>query len=79
MPRLTIEELNEARRRSGNLGGRPRKPTRDEAREKALDELTPQALAVLKVHLGDPDNPNPMGGVPRCVCSSMRSDGLRIT
>jgi hypothetical protein len=59
MPRLSVEELNEARRRSGNLGGRPRKPTRDEAREKALDELTPRALAVLKVHLSEPDEPNP--------------------
>ena len=53
MPRPTVEELNDARRRSGNLGGRPRKPTRDEAREKALEELTPKALRVLNQHLDE--------------------------
>jgi hypothetical protein len=59
MPSLTPEELQEARRRSGRLGGRPRKPTVDEARERALDELTPRALQVLKLHLGSEDEPNP--------------------
>ena len=59
MPSLTPAQLQEARRRSGRLGGRPRKPTREEARERALDELTPRALAVLRDHLGDPASPNP--------------------
>ena len=47
MPSLTPAELQEARRRSGNLGGRPRKVTVEEARQKALDELVPKALRVL--------------------------------
>lgn len=49
MPSLTPAELQEARRRSG----RPRKPTRDEARNMALERLIPQALKVLEAHLGD--------------------------
>src|SRR3954468_24761669 len=53
MPKLTPKELQEARRRSGNLGGRPRKPTVEEARAAALDELVPRSLQVLKAHLGD--------------------------
>ena len=59
LARLNPAQLQEARRRSGRLGGRPRKPTREEARERALDELTPRALAVLRDHLGDPASPNP--------------------
>ena len=55
MPSPTPEQLQEARRRSGNLGGRPRKPTRTEAREAALEELTPLALKSLRAHLGDGD------------------------
>jgi hypothetical protein len=31
----------------------------DEARERALDELTPRARQVLKQHLGPEDKPNP--------------------
>jgi hypothetical protein len=57
---LTPRELQEARRRSGKLGGRPRKLTRDEAREAALDELVPCALRVLRLHLGDNAEPNPL-------------------
>jgi len=44
-------ELQEARVRSGRLGGRPRKPTVEEARRAALDELVPKALRVLNEHL----------------------------
>ncbi len=56
MPRLTPAELQEARRQSGRLGGRPRKPTIEEARAKALEALVPRALQVLAAHLGDPDD-----------------------
>ena len=59
MPSLTPEQLREARRRSGRLGGRPRKPTVEEARQAALDELVPKALKVLKAHLGEGDEVNP--------------------
>ena len=57
MPSLTPAELQEARKRSGRLGGRPRKPTVEEARRAALDELVPKALRVLNEHLdrGGPD------------------------
>src|SRR6185503_20768380 len=57
MPSLTPAELQEARRKSGRLGGRPRKPTVEEARRTALDELVPKALRVLNEHLdkGGPD------------------------
>jgi hypothetical protein len=50
-------ELQEARIRSGRPGGRPRKPTLEEARRAALDELVPKALRVLNEHLdkGGPD------------------------
>jgi hypothetical protein len=58
MPSLPAE-LQEARRRSGRLGGRPRKPTVEEARQAALDELTPKALKVLRAHLGEDDEVNP--------------------
>ena len=47
--------LQEARRRSGNLGGRPRKPTQAEARDAALEQLVPKALKSLAEHLGDGD------------------------
>jgi len=57
MPSLTPAELQEARIRSGRLGGRPRKPTVEEARRAALDQLVPKALKVLNAHLdkGGPD------------------------
>jgi hypothetical protein len=58
MPTPTPQELQLARRASGRLGGRPRKPTRDEARELALQDLVPKALKVLAVHLGDGENVN---------------------
>jgi hypothetical protein len=48
LPRLSAAELAEARVRSGRLGGRPRKPTADEARDKALEELVPRAVKVLR-------------------------------
>jgi hypothetical protein len=51
MPRLTVDELQAARRQSGRLGGRPRKPTVDEARAAALERLVPKALQVLEAHL----------------------------
>ena len=50
-PNLSIDELNEARKRSGNLGGRPRKPTVAEARAVKLEELVPKALRVLDENL----------------------------
>lgn len=56
MPTLTPEELSEARRRSGRLGGRPRKPTVAEARQVKLEELVPKAVRVLEEHLA-PDVP----------------------
>jgi hypothetical protein len=59
MPSLTPQQLQEARRRSGRLGGRPRKPTVEEAREAALDRLTPKALKVLEAHLGEGNDVNP--------------------
>ena len=49
----------EARRRSGRLGGRPRKPTVEEARQAALEALIPKSLQVLRAHLGDGDAVNP--------------------
>jgi hypothetical protein len=54
---LSPSELQEARRRSGRLGGRPRKPTVSEAREAALAELVPPAVATLRAHIesGAPD------------------------
>jgi hypothetical protein len=57
MPRLTPAELQEARLRSGKLGGRPRKPTVDEARSDALERLVPKAIRVLEEYLdsGRPD------------------------
>jgi hypothetical protein len=55
MPRLTPAELQAARRRSGRLGGRPRKPTQAEARAAALEELVPAAVKSLRAHLGDGD------------------------
>ena len=55
--RLAPEELQAARVRSGKLGGRPRKPTVDEARAEALERLVPKAIRVLEEHLesGRPD------------------------
>ena len=44
LPRLSPAELSEARRASGNLGGRPRKPTQAEARAAALELLVPLAI-----------------------------------
>jgi hypothetical protein len=55
VPSLTPAELQEARRASGNLGGRPRKPTVAEARAAALEELLPLAMKSLRAHLGDGD------------------------
>jgi hypothetical protein len=57
MASLTPAELQEARIRSGRLGGRPKKPSVEEARRAALDELVPKALHVLNEHLdnGGPD------------------------
>jgi hypothetical protein len=51
MPTLTPKQLQEARRASGNLGGRPRKPTVDEARAAALERLVPKAIRVLEEQL----------------------------
>jgi hypothetical protein len=51
MPSLTPAELQAARRASGHLGGRPRKPTVTEAREAALAELVPPSIARLKQHI----------------------------
>jgi hypothetical protein len=51
MPTLTPLELQEARRKSGRLGGRPKEPSVEEARRAALDELVPKALKVLNEHL----------------------------
>jgi hypothetical protein len=57
VPALTPSELQAARRRSGRLGGPPRKPTAAEARAVALEELVPKAITVLGEHLesGRPD------------------------
>src|SRR5262249_17052870 len=55
MPRLTATELQEARVASGRLGGRPRKPTVEEARQAALGDLVPAASKSLRAHLGDGD------------------------
>ena len=57
MARLTPDELQAARRRSGKLGGRPPKPTVAEARSEALERLVPKAIQVLEEHLdsGRPD------------------------
>ena len=57
MARLTPEELRAARIRSGNLGGRPRKPTGEEARAAALERLVPKSVKVLedKLESGGPD------------------------
>src|SRR4051812_28207118 len=55
--RLTPKQLQEARRRSGNLGGRPANPTIAEARAAALERLVPKAIRVLEEHL-DSDRPD---------------------
>jgi hypothetical protein len=57
MARLTASELQDARRRSGRLGGRPAKPTVGEARATGLERLVPKAIQVLEEHLvsGRPD------------------------
>jgi hypothetical protein len=55
MAKLTPLELQAARVASGRLGGRPRKPTVEEARQAALEELVPPAMKSLKAHLGDGD------------------------
>jgi hypothetical protein len=52
---LTPVELQEARRRSGRLGGRPRKPTREDARAAALETLVRPAGTSLRAHLADGD------------------------
>jgi hypothetical protein len=52
---LSPVELQDARRASGNLGGRPRKPTQAEARANALEDLVPAAIKSLAAHLGDGD------------------------
>jgi hypothetical protein len=59
MPRLSPVELQAARVRSGRLGGRPRKPTVEEARAAALEALVPKAVQVLRAHLGQGDEVNP--------------------
>lgn len=64
MPSLTPTELQEARVRSGRLGGRPRKVTPSEARERALAELTPMALEVLRRELEE--------GGPQAVRAAMK-------
>jgi hypothetical protein len=66
MSKLTPAQLQEARRRSGRLGGRPRKPTVAEARDAALEELLPAAIRSLKTHLGD-GNPNAWRAALRVV------------
>jgi len=57
MARLTPDELQETRRRSGRLGGRPAKPTVTEARNEALERLLPNSIRVVEEHLesGRPD------------------------
>jgi hypothetical protein len=55
VPTLTPEQLREARISSGRLGGRPRKPTVEEARRAALEPLVPAAIKSLAAHLGDGD------------------------
>ena len=55
MPRLSPVELQQARRASGRLGGRPRKPTQAEARAEAPEQLMPAAIKSLAAHLGDGD------------------------
>lgn len=64
MATLTPAELQEARIRSGNLGGRPRKPTMSEARDTALAELTPRAVEVLRRELDE--------GGPQAVRAAMK-------
>jgi hypothetical protein len=58
MPSLTPAELQVARVQSGRLGGRPRKPTQAEARDRVLEELLPDSILALKKHLdgGDPSS-----------------------
>jgi hypothetical protein len=51
VPSLTPAELQAARVASGNLGGRPRKPTVTESREAALAELVPPSIVRLKQHI----------------------------
>jgi hypothetical protein len=89
VPALTPSELHAARRRSGRLGGRPRKPTADEARAVALEELVPKAISVLREHLesGRPDAWRPAlkvlehawGRPPDQVEASVDVDGFDLT
>ena len=57
LPRLSGAQLAEARRRTGRLGGRPRRVTHDDAREAVLQRLMPKALKVLeaKIEANDKD------------------------
>jgi hypothetical protein len=52
---IKLEFHQQACRASGNLGGRPRKPTQAEARATALEKLVPAAIKSLAAHLGDGD------------------------
>jgi hypothetical protein len=72
MARLSAQEPQQARIRSGRLGGRPRKPTVEEARQAALEELVPAAIKSLRAHLA---TVTPLPGAPRCGCLSTRSGG----
>jgi hypothetical protein len=77
MPSLTPTELQEARRRSGRLGGRPRKPTVEEARQAALEELAPASIKSLRAHLGDGD-PDAWRAGLRCSEDSERLYAIRV-
>jgi hypothetical protein len=63
MPRLTAQQLAEARLRSGRLGGRPRRPSHDEAREAAIERLTPKALQAIERKLDAEDADSWRAGV----------------
>ncbi len=47
--------MTKRRRELGRLGGRPKKPSREEAREAALERLVPKALSALEAQLDSED------------------------
>ena len=55
MPTLTPEQLQDARRKSGKLGGRPRKPRPTDLERERIERILDRAWGVLEESLEDED------------------------
>jgi hypothetical protein len=55
MRHITKARMEQAKTDPAKKGGRPRKPTREEAEAKALDRMLPKAYKVLEEQLDDED------------------------